>query len=811
MSTFDLGAFDSGVFDAPSPPEGVVAPIKSGSLLTHTGYGSTRTVTLSTTGTDKQVFAFIYADSILSDISFEGGELTWILLGAIESAIDNKNCVKIYTARAATAITDQTLTLTKAGGPSNLGLFVQAWEGCSDYTGLVANTDFGFGSYNPHVEANPNPTVNVTTIQGDSHLMGVSGLLFWEGGYTAIANTTVLVTSNQGALVERNSAPLAIGSYAMGVVHGVTSGNWRATVGAFVEILGIGGGGGGEIIDADITETTTALDETSGILVVNETQSEESNSLDSQDSISLTEGIQSETSNLTDSQDSISLTEGIQSETSNLTDSQDSISLTEGIQSETSNLTDSQDSVSLTGGIQSEASNLTDSQDSVSLTGGIQSETSNLTDNQVSTVDAGGILSEISNLEETSGAGTETQVTLAETNNLAEDSDAALITVQTSEILELADVTETNSSSFAGSSTSTEVAQLEELQAALIDVVAENLESSTGVETVLANLETTVQAIEITEAGSEQDTNLTVFVSTVEDISFQDQPLSSTILNVNLSEESTGVDLLSASYDINTSVEDFSDLIEISDTSGLNTTNQLEANILVDSVSNIATMVATIDENEVINSLEVGQLNSGSTLSETVALDDQTTGNLTSTSDINEILPTFDETDAVSGTIITITEDTIINSDESGISVQNATVEDQLNLVELAFGLAETVASINDGSNALDISEANISVVTTALDLAEIIDTISATSEITLNIEELSELIDESITSRGTFATLVEGIDLVELIDAAILLSGILNVDSRYIIRFKERDFNLLARARDYLVKSKYRNYRIKP
>jgi hypothetical protein len=791
MSTFDLGAFDSGVFDAPSPPEGVVAPIKSGSLLTHTGYGSTRTVTLSTTGTDKQVFAFIYADSILSDISFEGGELTWILLGAIESAIDNKNCVKIYTARAATAITDQTLTLTKAGGPSNLGLFVQAWEGCSDYTGLVANTDFGFGSYNPHVETNPNPTVNVTTIQGDSHLMGVSGLLFWEGGYTAIANTTVLVTSNQGALVERNSAPLAIGSYAMGVVHGVTSGNWRATVGAFVEILGIGGGGGGEIIDADITETTTALDETSGILVVNETQSEESNSLDSQDSISLTEGIQSETSNLTDSQDSISLTEGIQSETSNLTDSQDS--------------------VSLTGGIQSEASNLTDSQDSVSLTGGIQSETSNLTDNQVSTVDAGGILSEISNLEETSGAGTETQVTLAETNNLAEDSDAALITVQTSEILELADVTETNSSSFAGSSTSTEVAQLEELQAALIDVVAENLESSTGVETVLANLETTVQAIEITEAGSEQDTNLTVFVSTVEDISFQDQPLSSTILNVNLSEESTGVDLLSASYDINTSVEDFSDLIEISDTSGLNTTNQLEANILVDSVSNIATMVATIDENEVINSLEVGQLNSGSTLSETVALDDQTTGNLTSTSDINEILPTFDETDAVSGTIITITEDTIINSDESGISVQNATVEDQLNLVELAFGLAETVASINDGSNALDISEANISVVTTALDLAEIIDTISATSEITLNIEELSELIDESITSRGTFATLVEGIDLVELIDAAILLSGILNVDSRYIIRFKERDFNLLARARDYLVKSKYRNYRIKP
>jgi hypothetical protein len=217
----------------------MAAPVKSGSLASHVGYGSTRSVSFSTTGTDKQVFAFIYADSLLSDISFDGGGLTWILLGSIESAISNKNCVKIYTARAATAITSQTLTLTKTGGATNLALHVQAWEGCPDYTGLVANTDFGFGSYNPHVEANPNPTVNVTTIQDDSHLMGVSGLLFWEGGYTAIANTTVLVTSNQGALIERNSAPLAIGSYAMGVVHGVTSGNWRATVGAFVEILGL--------------------------------------------------------------------------------------------------------------------------------------------------------------------------------------------------------------------------------------------------------------------------------------------------------------------------------------------------------------------------------------------------------------------------------------------------------------------------------------------------------------------------------------------------------------------------------------------
>lgn len=221
----------------------MTAPAKSGSLVSHVGYGSNRSVSFSTTGTDKQIFAFCYGDAALSELSFAGGGLTWILIGSIEASISNKNCVKIYTARAATAITSQTLTLTKTGGDTDLVLHVQAWEGCPDYTGLVANTDFGLGTYNPTVEAVANPTVNVTTIGEDSQLIGISGLLFWEDGYTAITGTTRLDSAARAALVERNSAPLASGTYTMGVIHGAGSANWRATVGAFVEILGIEAGG----------------------------------------------------------------------------------------------------------------------------------------------------------------------------------------------------------------------------------------------------------------------------------------------------------------------------------------------------------------------------------------------------------------------------------------------------------------------------------------------------------------------------------------------------------------------------------------
>lgn len=226
----------------------MAAPTVHGSLYSNsTSFSSSLAVSgVTTTVSNVQLFVFLTTGQGDFFTSVSGGGLTWTELdNAFFSAAANAR-TQIWTARASSTITSQTITASRSSSNASK-MWLIMFEGCTDYTSLVKNTDYACQKTETD-EDTGEVAVSLTTKAADSLIYGVYTSWSNTATLTASSNTTKVDEANtndtNGALVRRTDNPLAVGTYSIGITNS-TTGNWRGTIIHGIEILGTGGGGGG--------------------------------------------------------------------------------------------------------------------------------------------------------------------------------------------------------------------------------------------------------------------------------------------------------------------------------------------------------------------------------------------------------------------------------------------------------------------------------------------------------------------------------------------------------------------------------------
>lgn len=222
----------------------MAAPVKSGSLYNNgTGYSSTVDVTCASIAADTQVFVLV-AGSFGGTFTCSSTNLTFTKIGeVVNNSSGAPNSVAIFSAPNSSALTNEVITATRAGGPSDFIVAVQAYTDCQDYTSLVANTDFGRLQVSID-DSNVTTALNgnITTLEADSLILGVYAA--YGVATTAITNTTKTLTTtinSEFGAIERSDQPLSAGTYPVGVTMASGS-NWRGGTLIAIEILGVTSG-----------------------------------------------------------------------------------------------------------------------------------------------------------------------------------------------------------------------------------------------------------------------------------------------------------------------------------------------------------------------------------------------------------------------------------------------------------------------------------------------------------------------------------------------------------------------------------------